>query len=221
MAPEPQQHRDRYDVTGNIEAEYVDEAQTVLVNRRGITDLHQLQLLEEEGLVRAYETLLNEIRVDTPLTCELIRYIHSQIFSDLYAWAGRWRTVTISKPGITWPPPTFLGESMDQFEQNFLRAYPATSLQEDAVFCRAVAQIQGEFLVIHPFREGNARTVKLLTDLLAAQSDRPLLRYDQTDAGRAAYIIAASQAFRHNYQPMETIIRQALAAAREDPSTPS
>src|SRR5436853_1033497 len=66
---------------------------------------------------------------------------------------------------------------MQQFERDVLRRHPARQLDDDA-FCRAIARIQGEFLAIHPFREGNARTIKLLTDLLALQTDRPLLRYD-------------------------------------------
>ena len=73
--------------------------------------------------------------------------------------------------------------------------------------------------MIHPFREGNARTVKLFTNLLAAETNRPPLRYDQTDAGREAYILAASQAFQRNYRPMVEIIRQALAAAQHEPPT--
>jgi cell filamentation protein len=72
-------------------------------------------------------------------------------------------------------------------------------------------------LVIHPFREGNARTVKLLTDLVAVQTGRPLLVYDQSEKGRESYIVAASQAFKRNYAPMEEVIRQALQAARKPP----
>jgi cell filamentation protein len=219
MASEPGKHRDRYDVTGNIEAEYVDADQTVLVNKKGINDLEQLQTLEEESLARAYVKLLAEIRVDTLLTSELTRYVHLRIFGELYDWAGRWRSVNISKPGITWPPPSFIDENMAQWEQNFLRKYAPSKLAGDDDFCDAIAQIQGEFLVIHPFREGNARTIKLLTDLLAAQTGRPLLRYDQTDAGREQYILAASQAFRRNYAPMVEIIRQALSAATQGSST--
>lgn len=214
MAQQPRKHRDRYDVSGNVEAEYADAAQTVLVNKAGLTDLQQLQALEEEGLVRAYETLLGEIRTDTRLTCELIRSVHGRIFGDLYEWAGRWRTVNISKPGVTWPPPAYLGESMSQFERDVLGKFPAGALQDEDAFRQAVARIHGEFLVIHPFREGNARTIKLATDLLAAQTGRPLLKYDQTDAGRDRYIVAASQAFKRNYKPMEEVIRQALAAAK-------
>jgi cell filamentation protein len=210
-------HRDRYDVSGNIEAEYVDADETVLVNKLGVANLEELQRLEEEGLAKAYETLLGEVRTDTPLSCDLIRYVHERIFGELYAWAGRWRTVNISKPGITWPPPLFLDENMRLFERNVLRRLPASSCQDSDSFCKAAAEIQGEFLVIHPFREGNARAIKLLTDLLAAQTGRPLLAYDQSDTGRDNYIAAASQAFRCDYSLLEEIIRQALAAAEQGP----
>ena len=39
MVKEPTKRSDRYDVSGNVEAEYVDAEQTVLVNKKGITDL--------------------------------------------------------------------------------------------------------------------------------------------------------------------------------------
>jgi hypothetical protein len=60
-------------------------------------------------------------------------------------------------------PPEFIDENMALWEQNVLRRYPATKLSEDDDFCNAVAEIQGEFLVIHTSREGNARTIKLRT----------------------------------------------------------
>ena len=84
-------------------------------------------------------------------------------------------------------------------------------------FCAALGEIQGEFLVIHPFREGNARTIKLGADLLAAQTGRPLLLYDQSEGGQRQYIEAASAAFKRDYAPMIEVIRQALAQARNRP----
>jgi cell filamentation protein len=210
----PTKRRDRYDVSGNVEAEYVDAQETVLKNKKGITDLPTLQLAEEAGLVRAYRTLLAEVRMDTPMTCELLRHVHARIFGDLYDWAGRWRTVWISKPGTTWPPPDFLDQTMEAYERDVLRTHPAVALQDDHTFCAAVAAIQGEFLVIHPFREGNARTIKLLANLLAAQTGRPILLYDQTDRGTETYIAAAKAAFGKDYDPMTAIIRDALDRAR-------
>lgn len=220
MSGDSKKHRDRYDVSDNLEAEFADAEQTVLVNNRGVTDLPQLHLLEEELLAKAYETLLGEVRVSTPLTCELIRHAHHRIFGELFSWAGRWRTVNISKPGVTWPPPIYIDANMAALERETLRKHTPERLKHDDVFCKAVAEIQGEFLVIHPFREGNARTIKLVTDLLASQTGRPLLAYDQTARGRDLYIAAASQAFKRNYRPMESVIQRALATARAGPATP-
>lgn len=214
MAKRSQKRRDRYDSSGNPESEYVDADQTVLVNKRGITDLPSLQLVEEEALAEAYETLLGEVRFDTPMSCALLRHIHFRIFGGLYDWAGRWRTVWISKPGVTWPAPDFLDRNMKLFEESVLRKYPAGVLGDDKAFCEAVGHIQGEFLVIHPFREGNARTVKLMTNLLAVQTGRPLLLYDATEAGQQQYIAAAKAAFRKEYGPIVEIIRRALDRAR-------
>ena len=67
MENEPKRRADRYDTSGDVEAQYLDEAQTVLVNKKGIADLQTLQVEEEEALARAYESLLGEVRVDTPI----------------------------------------------------------------------------------------------------------------------------------------------------------
>jgi cell filamentation protein len=214
MGKQPEQRRDRYDVSGNVEAEYVDAEKTVLKNKQGITDLHTLQVAEEEALAQAYEALLAEVRTDTPMTCELLRHVHLRIFGDLYQWAGRWRTVWVSKPGITWPAPDFLDGNMQEFEREVLGKYPARVLSDDSAFSAAAGRIQGEFLVIHPFREGNARTIKLLTDLLATQTGRPLLIYEGSEEGQNRYIAAAKAAFKKDYAPMAGIISQALATAR-------
>jgi cell filamentation protein len=210
---------DRYQVPpGNVEAEFVDEDKNVLVNKPGITDLETLQIAEEEFLAKAYEQLLAEVRMDTPMTGDLIRHVHQTIFGDLFEWAGRWRTVQISKPGAIWPPPQFLDQAMKDFERQLLAKYPAGKLTDEIEFCRAIGEIQGEFLAIHPFREGNALTIKLLTDLVSIQTGRPLLVYDASAAGQNNYIEAAKAALlKKDFHPMAGIIQQALNQAERTP----
>jgi fido (protein-threonine AMPylation protein) len=69
-------------------------------------------------------------------------------------------------------------------------------------------------LTIHPFREGNARTAKLLTDLLAAQTGRPLLAYDNSPSGADAYIDAAKKAFKRDHATLTTLVVEAVARSR-------
>jgi cell filamentation protein len=201
-------------VTGNPESQYVDPEGLVMRNLQGITDLKLLQDEEEDALAKAYERLSEEIQVDTPMTAALIRYVHRVIFGEMYAWAGNWRTVRISKPGASWPPPDFLDQGMQEYERNVLAKHPLATLIADNDFCRAMAHIQGEFLSIHPFREGNARTIKVLTDLLASQTGRPLLQYDMSPKGKAEYIAAAQKALKEGDTSLfEPIILKALQAA--------
>lgn len=216
MTGDQRQHRSRYNVSGNAEAEFVDAEQLVLVNKLGLRELAALQVAEERALARAYASLLSEIRLNAPLSADLIRQVHARIFGDIYAWAGRWRTVWISKPGVTWPPPDYLDQAMFQFERDVLKRWSLAELGNKNVFCRAAAEIQGEFLVIHPFREGNARTIKLTTDVLALQTGGEILTYDLSTEGQAAYIRAAQAAFKRNYAPLEIIIRAALPTAQPE-----
>lgn len=209
MKKDENQHASRYSVGGD-ENEYMDAARTVLKNKKHIEELHVLYTEEEKALAIAYEILFDEVRSDTLITSELIRYAHLSIFGNLYDWAGRWRTVTISKPGVTWPPPDYLDEAMMEFEREVLLSYPASSLTTDQEFCKALGHIQGEFLAIHPFREGNARTIKLVTNLLAVQTCRLPLAFDSSDEGRDRYIDAAKAAMLKEYGLMIALMKDAV-----------
>lgn len=137
----PPSDDDHYKVSGNAEAQFMDASQMVLKNKKGIADPAVLGAAEQEALAVAYKAVLGELTKETPITTDLIRHIHERIFGDLYEWAGRWRTVWISKPGTTWPSPDYLDRLMDQFEQEILRRYPAHLLTTDDLFCRAAAVI--------------------------------------------------------------------------------
>ena len=71
LMTEDQNGTSRYSVGGS-ENDYMDEQQTVLKNKKGIIDLQVLFVEEEKSLAKAYESLLHEVRSDTPITSELI-----------------------------------------------------------------------------------------------------------------------------------------------------
>ena len=100
------------------------------------------------------------MRSDTPITSELIRYAHGVVFGDLYDWAGRWRTVTISKLGVVWPPPDYLDDAMQAFEREILVTYPAASLVSDEEFCKALGHIQRERPLYRSCQSSNVEGVR-------------------------------------------------------------
>lgn len=199
----------RYTAVGP-ETKFVDKQRKVLVNKLGITKLRQLHIREEEGLVDCYQRMIKRVRFDTPLSNALICEIHREIFGHIFEWAGKWRASWISKEQTVWANPAHIDSLMQTFEAEILQRAPLSQTINDDEFCSIVALIQGEFLTIHPFREGNARTIKVLTDLYAVQTGRRFLVYDQSDAGQQEYIHAAIAAMNCELLPMEAVIHAAL-----------
>lgn len=200
----------------NQEATFYDEEQRILVNKLGLQDRAAIEKVEEEGLRRATAKLFDgkTFPTESTLTATTIRKAHREIFGELYEWAGKWRTLNIAKEQMRWPPAMLLEQNMQTLERDVLSKFRPKDLKNDSDFAKALAVIQGEFLAVHPFREGNARTIKLCTNLLALSSGRPILQYDSSEGGRKAYIdankIVVSQM---EYAPLEGIINDALRRA--------
>lgn len=203
------QKGNRYIAVGP-ESKFADCQNKVLINKLGITRLKSLQIKEEEGLVDCYQRMIKQVKFDTPLSSSLICNIHRAIFGELFEWAGKWRASWISKGQTVWANPVHIETLMQTFEAEILQRAPLSQSISDDEFCSIVALIHGEFLTIHPFREGNARTIKVLTDLYAVQSGRQFLIYDQSEVGQTEYINAAIAAMNHDLIPMGTIIHEAL-----------
>ena len=95
---------DRYDISDNPEDEYYPGT-SVLINLEGIRDAEDLFERETELQLAAYEEMFGSF--DEILTPDLpfFYYLHHMIFGPLYGWAGRPRTVGISKGGTPFCPP--------------------------------------------------------------------------------------------------------------------
>ena len=87
----------------------------ILPNRLGLTDTTAIALAEFEGFLRADIVLTESL---TPITKFTLKYLleHRLALGHLYAFAGRYRKVNISKGGFAFPAARFLPASMQQFE---------------------------------------------------------------------------------------------------------
>lgn len=65
-----------------------------------------------------------------------------------------------------------------------LRALPAGSLHDPEALASALAQPMGDLNTIHPFREGNGRTMRVFIEQFAR---RHRLRFDQTKLNPAQW----------------------------------
>lgn len=82
---------------------------------------------------------------------------------------------------------------------------------------RALARSHAEFILIHPFREGNGRLARLLNTLMAFQAGLPGLDYGGI-RGKAKrfYIAAIHAAMDRNYEPMEQVFRSVIRRSLRD-----
>jgi len=201
---------DRYDATGNIEAEY-EPGTSILRNKLRITDQSRLDRLEFEALLRTQEAYYGLVGEDTVMTNALPCEIHRYWLGDIYEWAGRYRTVNLTKGDFRWPPPGRIAANMASFEERFLRRETPCAGKSFERTARSIAIVQAEFLLIHPFRDGNGRLIRLAANLMALQAGFAPMDYGFEDAARReTYIAAVRRGYLQDYAPLEAIVGEAI-----------
>ena len=192
----------------------------ILLNYAGCLDQEELHRREDEGVARAMEFVshLLDRPEPAPLTVSLMQQVHRELMGEIYPFAGTWRTVALHKgDGPTrWPmPPGGIEPLMEIFDRDVLSKSPVIADDDTAVVAFA-AEVMGESIALHPFREGNGRTAFILGNLILMQNDLlPLDIYDRRyDEGR---YFEACEAVRvtKDYAAMASLIREWEDAAIE------
>lgn len=70
-----------------------------------------------------------------------------------------------------------------------------------------------EFIVIHPFRDGNGRLARLLATIMALQANKPPLNFDLMIADGERYIKAIHAGHAGNYLPISRIFDEILQSS--------
>lgn len=193
---------DRYDTTGNPEDEYYSGT-SVLINLEGIRDPVELLERETELQLAAYKEMFSSF--DETLTPDLpfFYYLHHMMFASLYVWAGRSRTVGISKGGTPFCPPHNIEVMMGALFSELGSEQWLAGLNNES-FLRRAAYYVCESNAVHPFREGNGRAIRFYLDVLSARARSDI--FDWTLVGEDEYLQACVAGFAQNYSPMEAVL---------------
>lgn len=123
------------------------------------------------------------------LGAELKAY-HYHLFQDCYTWAGSFRDVDMSKENfLTGTQSVFA--SWETIESRLNELDPYLYALEDTDFARKIeiyGYLHSELNEIHPFREGNGRTIRTFMAHLAGRYD---IVVDWANAKDAQMIAAA------------------------------
>lgn len=133
--------------------------------------------------------------------------IHLFLFGEIYEWAGKTRSVDISK-GNQFCRCEFIEEQMDDLfrklkKEDYLRNY-----EVKGELSKRLAYYLGEINAIHPFREGNGRCQRMFIEHLSFYLDYQL---DFMDITNEEMLEASVKAFDLDYSMMEKLLEKELS----------
>lgn len=142
----------------------------ILRNRLGITDDATLNEAERRlTLARG----AHAARQPFPGTADGYRALHQHLFQDLYDWAGQDRSVSIAKGGSSFAAPAYVARELDKLFSDMAAKNGLRGLARDEFFDRLGNHIN-ELNAIHPFREGNGRTMRHHAAQVAREAGHPI-----------------------------------------------
>lgn len=142
----------------------------VLRNRLGITDGKELDR-RERLITRARGN--EAARMDFPLTPDGYRALHKHLFQDLYEWAGQDRTVNIGKQGSLFAHAPYIANGLNAVFKELGEKNTFRGLNREEFFDR-LGHHMNELNAVHPFREGNGRTMRLHAAQIAREAGHPI-----------------------------------------------
>lgn len=144
----------------------------------GTTVLKNVPGIRDQAKLDAFEAAITAQRADEHLPAGNLsvrhyRAIHHHLFQDVYRWAGKFRTVRISKDGSMFCYPDNITREMKGLFGELKRQRFFRNLSRDEFIARATHFLT-TLNAIHPFREGNGRTQTSFLVLVAHQAGHPI-----------------------------------------------
>lgn len=189
--------QDKYGTGQDVVYCYPDSE--VLKNILNITD--QSKLNDAEVAFSQHRLATFEYPALSKFSLGTWENIYFYLFQDVYDWAGELRTVTIRKGSSVFAMP----EQLDQYGGSLFSRLEKESFLcglEQSEFVKRLAFHFGELNVLHPFREGNGRSQRLLFELIALNAGYVL---DWLSVNKDIWIGANISAYNGDYAPLEQL----------------
>ena len=196
---------------------YLYEDVPVLRNKLDIRDEKTLDLIEAEqsrqNMMLLYERGFRDFSPEG--LCE----IHRVLFGDLYDWAGKYRIINIEKREKLLAGKSIWYSNDEDIPRDLFRVFEMlreeawqTMSREDYV--RTLCRLFPAIWQVHPFREGNTRTVVMMMTFFVEHygyyMDQELLA---ASAGyvRDSFVMACLDQFSE-YEHLERILMDAVCS---------
>ena len=145
---------------------YTDPNTKILRNLQEITDPDVLLFVESGAVTKRLQELYEQlIRING---IDSLFEIHKHLFQDIYFWAGKKRTVEISKGGKQFFPTTHFDNAFRYIDQ-LITEFKKIPKNNKKLLAKKLAEILDNVNYLHPFRDGNGRTQREFLRLLALE----------------------------------------------------
>lgn len=184
---------------------------SVLRNKLNITNREELEEAERQiGFLRANE--LRQHQPDGSIDLDYLKLLHKKLFGDIYPWAGQFRTVNISKGNSFCDYEYLESEGKRIFKELADENYLLGIHDKDKMADR-LGYYLGELNVLHPFREGNGRTQRLIVSIIA---ERAGYRIKYSLSNRDEMIRASIDSFNGDYTSMDKLMCHIVVPISDD-----
>ena len=155
----------KYDVYTTVQSIYCYPDSDVLKNKLNIRDRDELKQAEEE-ITALRQYMLMESPIKGRFTKTQLVNIHRFLFEDIYPFAGHIRCEQISKGDTMFFPPHLIDQELDKV---FSKLHSEKMMHETDRKRQVehLSYIMSELNIIHPFREGNGRSIRELIRCMA------------------------------------------------------
>lgn len=178
---------------------------SVLRNKLGITNAEVFFKAEREITSLRTAQALSESIIGN-FDFAHLQKIHKFLFGDIYDWAGKIRTVNISK-GNLFCQTEFIMQELDRIFLELKKEKYLKGIVELPKMAERLSYYLGELNAVHPFREGNGRTQRLFVTFLAQKNGFSL---DFSLVTKDEMISASDESFCGHYEKMNALILKSL-----------
>ncbi len=169
----------------------------ILPNKLGITDVVTLAMEEEKRSKRKAIALFDQglLNAMPSGTFEMLSFIHAYLFEELYDFAGKIRTVNLSKGNFRFAPLMYLQTSLDYIDR-----MPQKTFDQ-------IVEKYVEMNIAHPFREGNGRSMRIWLDMIFKAELGQVIDWKRID--KSDYLLAMERSPIKDIE-IKHLLKQAL-----------
>ena len=157
------------DLYENRHSIYCYSNTNILINKLNIKDIELLQKYEAK-ITAAKLLSLRQKGIIGNFDVKHVKDIHLYLFEDIYPFAGKFRTENIGKGEFRFAEWQYIEPELNKLLEKLKTENYLSGLDKENMAQR-LAYYMSELNVLHPFREGNGRTIREFIRELALKND--------------------------------------------------